>query len=468
MKNKIIESYDRMASAARKWRKRNRYYHREIENLLKFLIPSDATLVEIGCGAGDLLTSLPARKKAGIDISPEMLALGRKDHPDIEFIEDDVERLKTREKYDYVLMSELVGSLVDIETAFKEVQHVIDGNGRLVIVYHNYLWMPLLWLAEKMGLKARPPLQNWVGPADMENFLYLAGFEVIRSGKRMLCPYNIPLLGWLINRLPARLPLLQMFGLIQYVVARPRPRHRADVGVSVIVPARNEKGNIEQIVERTPNFPGYSEIIFVEGHSRDGTWEEILRVAEKYRGRRNIVTTRQDGVGKGDAVRKGFGLARGELLMILDADMTVPPEELPKFYEAYVSGCGDFINGSRLVYPMEKQAMRFLNVLGNKFFAMAFSWLLSQRIKDTLCGTKVLLKSDYDRVAANRAYFGDFDPFGDFDLIFGAAKINLKLVEVPVRYKSRTYGTTQIQRFRHGWLLLQMCVFAARKLKFNP
>ena len=173
----------------------------------------------------------------------------------------------------------------------------------------------------------------------------------------------------------------------------------------------------------------------------------------------------QDGTGKGDAVTKGIFPRDRRLLMILDADLTMPPEDLPKFYDAIVSGKGEFINGSRLVYPMEQQAMTVLNLLGNKFFSMAFSWLLGERVKDTLCGTKVLFRKDYERIAASRAYFGDFDPFGDFDLLFGASKLNLKILEVPIRYQERTYGTTNINRFQHGWLLLKMTAYGFLRLK---
>jgi glycosyltransferase involved in cell wall biosynthesis len=179
----------------------------------------------------------------------------------------------------------------------------------------------------------------------------------------------------------------------------------------------------------------------------------------------DIKVLAQDGKGKGDAVRKAFEHARGDVLMILDADLTMPPEALPKFYEALASGKGEFINGTRLVYPMENDAMRFLNWVANRVFSWLFTWLLNQRFTDTLCGTKVLAKGHYQQIARNRNYFGDFDPFGDFDLIFGAAKANLKIIEIPIKYASRKYGETQISRFRHGWLLLRMVVFAFRKLK---
>ncbi|MEX2449962.1 MAG: glycosyltransferase family 2 protein [Rhodospirillales bacterium] len=179
----------------------------------------------------------------------------------------------------------------------------------------------------------------------------------------------------------------------------------------------------------------------------------------------DIKCTQQDGKGKGDAVWKGFDMARGDILMILDADLTVRPEDLPKFYRVIASEKGEFVNGTRMVYSMEGGAMRFLNYLANWTFAKIFSYLLNQRFTDTLCGTKVLRKSAYEKIKQNRSYFGDFDPFGDFDLIFGASKLSQKIVEVPVRYASRSYGTTQISRFRHGVLLLRMVVFAFFKLK---
>ena len=364
-------------------------------------------------------------------------------------------------------MSELVGSLNNVDASLKSVRSVMEPDGHLVLITHNYLWQPLLLVLEWLGLKHRPPMQNWLSLGDLENLLYLAGFEVVKVDRRVLLPIGVPLLSSLCNRILVRLPFVRRIGLICYVVARRIPDPRRDLAVSVVVPARNERGNIREIVARIPVLPAGTEVIFVEGHSRDGTWEEIQNAIAEYDGQLQIVAARQSGAGKGDAVRAGFRIATGDLLMILDADMTVDPEDLWKFYEAYRAGKGEFLNGCRLVYPVEKEAMRFLNTMENRFFALAFSWLLSQRIKDTLCGTKVVGRIDYERIVNQRGYFGEFDPFGDFDLLFGAAKLNLKIVEVPVRYHSRKYGTTNIARFRHGWRLFRMCVFAARKLKFN-
>ncbi|HEY7676990.1 MAG TPA: glycosyltransferase family 2 protein, partial [Candidatus Methylomirabilis sp.] len=314
-----------------------------------------------------------------------------------------------------------------------------------------------------------------------ENVFYLNGFETIKKGYRFLCPKRIPLLAPLLNRFLARLPVLRKLCLVEYLVVRPAPDAfppgspsggpaagaARDYSVSVIVPCKDEVGNIEGLVERLPALGTHTEMIFVDGDSKDGTPEAILKMREKARGRRDITLLHQrPATGKGDAVRMGFDAARGDILIILDSDLSVDPEDLPKFCRALVEGKGELINGSRLVYEMEKQAMRPLNLLGNKFFSLAFTWLLEQRIRDTLCGTKALFRRDYEQIKAQRAFFGDFDPFGDFDLLFGAARLNLRIVEVPVRYRERTYGTTKIHRWQHGWLLLRMCGIAIRKLKF--
>jgi glycosyltransferase involved in cell wall biosynthesis len=286
---------------------------------------------------------------------------------------------------------------------------------------------------------------------------------------KLLIPLYIPLLSELINRFVAPLPFFRAFNLLNIAVTRPlhrqAPRHAAP-SVSVIVPARNEAGNIETAILRTPKMGPDDELIFIEGHSTDDTWERIVEMKERYQAKRSISIARQSGKGKGDAVRQGFALATKELVMILDADLTTPPEELPRFYAALVSDKGEFINGSRLVYPMEKEAMRFLNMVANKFFALMFSFVLGQRFKDTLCGTKVLTRANYLKLAAHRDFFGDFDPFGDFDLLFGAARMALRIVEVPVHYRERTYGKTNIQRWRHGLILLRMLRFAATRIKF--
>ena len=462
----LVEYFDRLAPERAHWMARNYYYHQQLARIFSFFIPAGRSVLEVGSGIGRLLNAVKPGRGLGLDVSPKMVEIARAGHPHLEFRVEDVERLQTEEKFEYVIASDLIGFLYDVQQSFENLHRVCMPHTRIVISGYNFVWEPLVRLAEKLGLKARQPIQNWLGMADVENLLELAGFEIIRRNSRLLLPKSVPLLSELCNRLLVNLPVFKHLGLVFTLVARPKPllsqsRHSC----SVIVPCRNERGNVEAVAQRTPEIGAHTELIFVEGNSSDGTAEEIQRVIAKYP-EKDIKFMKQDGKGKGDAVRKGFAAARGDVLMILDADLTIPPEVLPKFFEALVCGRGEFIHGSRLIYPMEKQAMRFLNLLANKFFSVVFTYLLDQRFKDTLCGTKVLFRRDYELLAANRAYFGDFDPFGDFDLIFGAAKLNLKIVEIPVHYRERTYGMTNISRFRHGCLLLRMSFHAMRKIKF--
>ncbi|MDP3800082.1 MAG: bifunctional class I SAM-dependent methyltransferase/glycosyltransferase family 2 protein [bacterium] len=466
-KNLLKEYFDCLALNRDKWIRRNNYYHKSLKDLCRFVVPAKSSVLEVGCGTGDLLNSIEPSYGLGIDFSGRMIEIASKKYPNLNWRVADAEKLELGESFDYIIFSDLLGYLNDIERAFWSLRSVSNNKTRVVITYYNYFWEPVLRLAEFLHLKAKQPIQNWLSPNDVENMLGLAGFEIIKQGNKVLLPVYIPLVSIFVNKILANLPLLSRLGLIQYVVARPIPEDRKNYSVSIIIPARNEKGNIENAIKRMPSFGTTQEIIFIEGHSTDDTFDEIKRVADHYTGKYNIKWARQKGKGKGDAVRLGFEMATGDILMILDADLTMPPEDLPKFYNAIASGRGEFINGSRLVYPLENESMRFLNILGNKFFSLMFSWILGQRIKDTLCGTKVLFKKDYELIAANRKYFGDFDPFGDFDLLFGAAKLNLKIVEMPIRYQARTYGDTNIQRWRHGWLLLKMTLFAARKFKFR-
>jgi hypothetical protein len=379
-----------------------------------------------------------------------------------------LEALSSRD-VDFVLLNGTLHYDSDIQALLGDLRTHTSPSTRLVITYYSSLWRPWIMLASLLGLRKKQPENNWITHDDITNMLLICDYELVRSESRILLPIPIPLLSAFINRFLAPLPGIRHLNLVNIVIARPRFPAEADApqpSVSVVVAARNEAGNIEEIINRTPQMGPDDELIFIEGGSSDNTWEMIGQMAEKYGSSRTILTGQQDGKGKGDAVRKGFGMASKDILMILDADMTVPPEDLPRFYEAIRTDKGEYINGSRLVYPMEKEAMRFFNIIGNKFFAAAFSFVLGQQFRDTLCGTKVLTKTNYEKLAYHRSYFGDFDPFGDFDLIFGAARMGLKIVEVPIRYRERKYGDTNISRWSHGVILLKMLVFAARRIKF--
>jgi ubiquinone/menaquinone biosynthesis C-methylase UbiE len=459
------EYFDSAAETRLKWRKRNRYYNELLEKYFRFIIPASSKVLEVGCGTGDLLNAVNPKIGVGIDYSPNMINVASEKHKNFFFFVQDAEDIKLNETFDYIILSDLLSSVQDVQKVFRCLQTVADENTRIIVSNYNYLWEPLLKFGESIGLKQKQPLMNWLSAKDIINILSLEGFELIKSERKILFPKKIPVLSSFLNSFVINLPIIKNLSLVNLLVVRKKEGKKAEHSVTIVVPARNEKGNIESAITRTPSFGISQEFIFIEGGSKDGTYEEILRVKEKYSDKK-IVDLKQSGKGKGNAVREAFEAASGEVLMILDADLTMPPEDLQKYYEALISNKGKFINGCRLVYPMEGQAMRFLNLLANKFFGVLFTYLLGQNLKDTLCGTKVLYKKDYINIISNRKYFGDFDPFGDFDLLFGASKLNLKIVEMPIRYKDRQYGETQIKRFSHGWLLIKMSIFAAKKMKF--
>ena len=463
-----IAHWDTVALALDRWKGLGGYYHERLTEVYKWLVRPGLRVLELGCGTGDLLAALEPSDGLGVDFSAEMIRRARVRHPPMRFVQSDVHDFQDDQTFDVIILSDLVNDLWDIQAVLRRVARMSTPRTRVIINTYSRLWEQPLALVRRFGL-AKPNLRlNWVTVEDLTNLLYLCGFEVMRRWSEFLLPVRLPLLSGLCNRYLVRFAPFRWLALTNFIVARPQP-HEPSPGeepiVSVVVPARNEAGNIEPIVVRTPEMGRRTELIFVEGHSKDNTYEAV-QAAISAHPERCAKLFRQPGKGKGDAVRTGFAQAGGDVLMILDADMTVAPEDLPRFYEALRDGKGEFINGVRLVYPMEDRAMRFFNLVGNKFFSRAFSWILGQPVKDTLCGTKVLWKRDYEAIAANRSYFGDFDPFGDFDLLFGAAKLNLKIVDLPIRYRQRTYGTTNIRRWRHGWLLVRMVLVGARRLKF--
>ena len=441
-------------------------YHRRLRTLYRNVIHPGQAVLEIGCGRGDLLAALDPSRGVGIDFSREMLRAAADLHPSLEFIHADAHDLDgVNGPFDFVIFSDLLNDLWDVQLFLEQVRRVCTPSTRIVFNFHNYLWALPLRMAQTAGFATPMLPQNWLTVEDIRGLLHLTGFEMISHRPEILFPLPVPVIEPLCNRYLSKVAPFSLLDLTNIIVAGTVPPPRVEgpaPTVSVIVPARNEAGNIAVLLERVPRMGGGTEVLFVEGGSSDGTFEAIQNEISPQRGL-SVRVLRQSGVGKGDAVRLGFENATGDILMILDADMTVAPEDLPKFYRALVGKRADLINGVRLVYPMHEKAMRFFNLVANKFFSMAFTWMLGQTIKDTLCGTKALWKRDYQRIAALPDYFGGLDPFGDFDLLFGASRLNLKIIDLPVRYSDRTYGTTNITRWSHGWLLLRMAARAAKK-----
>ncbi len=456
-------------------RRRHHYYYDSLARILRVRVPQGLRVLDLGCGAGHLLSALEPSHGVGVDVSAPAIREARERYgrEGLRFVEGDVADpavlAEAGGPFDVILLVNVVTHLTDVQRTLEGLHAVSHDRTRVLIYSYSRLWQPLLRLAELLGLKHEQPPEAWLPPEEIKNMLALADFEVVRDDAHLVCPVRIPLLADLANRYLGRLPLLQAFSLVFGIVARPSPARSASSRpksptVSVVIPCRNEAGHIRPLVAALPRLPQGSECLFVEGNSTDDTAAVIRRTIEE-NPHLPLRFFEQPGKGKGDAVRFGFAQAKGDVLLILDSDMGVAPADVPKFVDALARGKCEMVNGSRLVYPMEGRAMRFLNLLANKFFAFLFSWLLGQQVRDTLCGTKALWREDYERIAANRSYFGDFDPFGDFDLLFGAARLNLRIADLAVRYHERRYGETNISRFRHGWLLLQMSAFAARKLK---
>jgi SAM-dependent methyltransferase len=463
----IAQAFDVLAEANPETPRPARGYHRQITALTRAAVRPGATVLEIGCGSGDLLAALEPSRGVGIDVSGRMVERARARHPGLTFEQVAGEDFELGETFDYIVLSDLVPYVDDLLALFRNVAAHSGPGTRIIVNSFSQLWRPALAVLELLRLKSRTPTRNWMTADDVANLLQLNGLETVTRNRRILFPLQIPLVSALLNGVLAGVWVIRQLCLTWWIVARPvPPDDPRELSVSIVVPAKNEAGMIERIVAETPALGSATELIFVEGHSTDGTREEIERQIALHP-ERAIVYVEQAGRGKGDAVRLGFERARHDALIILDADLTVRPQDLAPFVDALATGRAELANGSRLVYGLEPGAMRFLNLLGNKFFSLVFSGLIGQPVKDTLCGTKALSRRRYEEIAAGRSYFGDFDPFGDFDLLLGAARLQLKIVDVPVRYHPRTYGETKISRFRHGWVLFRMALFAFRKLKIQ-
>jgi SAM-dependent methyltransferase len=468
----LREHFDRVADHDKGPRRWQRGFHAQLLRHFRHQIAEGSRVLEWGCGAGDLLAGLKPARGLGLDFSPRMIARAIGRHggcPAIEFRGADIETDPVTEPFDHIILDYLTGYLPDIQSALKSLHAAALPRTRLHITTINTLWLFPLRLAAGSGLVSPQPPSNWLSHDDLFNLLELAGWEVVAFEHLQLFPFEAPLVSGLANRLLVKLPLIRHLGATVAITARPRqaPVLPGEVSCSVVVPARNEAGNIRAALERIPVLGRRTEVIFVEGHSTDDTLATIQRETAAYRGPHLIRVLPQTGTGKWDAVRTGLAAAQGDVLVIQDADLTAPPEDLSKFFDALASGTAEFVNGSRLIYPVEKGAMQFLNMIGNKFFSRALSYVLGQQIKDSLCGTKMLLRSDYERLSRRIAPFGAFDPFGDFNLLFGAALLNLRIRDVPVRYKDRVYGRTNISRFRHGWMLLKMTWWGLRHLRWR-
>lgn len=472
-KNTIATFFDSLANKRSYWISKNTGFHSEDIKMLKEIIPKGKRVLELGCGNGHVLDSLQPSVGVGIDISTKMILEAKKKYVKYDFKDGDIHGLENIIKdqhFDFILISDTIGYLNNVQDVLSKIHSYCTPQTRLIVSYFSPFWSPILSMATYFKCKMPdldPPLFS---TSDITNFLNISNFETVRIEKKILLPIKFFGLERLINRFIAVLPLVSHLCLRQYLVSRSLKVHKQSLpqSASIIIPVKNESGNIKNAIKNIPKFSKNIEIIFVEGNSDDNTWSEIQSIIKSkvYEKKGYIVKAfKQKGKGKGDAVFYGFSLAQNDVLMILDGDLTVPPEELKKFWDLISTGEAEFINGSRLIYPLDDNAMRLLNYIANKIFSHLFTWTLGQRYTDTLCGTKVIRRRDYESSRIANLDLERFDPFGDFYLIFSASRMSLKMIEVPIRYKARTFGVTQISRFSHGFQLLKMLTFAFFKIK---
>jgi SAM-dependent methyltransferase len=462
------EQLAQIAPRREDWITSNRYYYKLLARLLRFLVQPQKRVLSVRCDIGNLLAAVEPRAGKGIDICAEIIEIAEQRNPSLKFgvafpdKEEFRQAFRPGEKFDYILFND-IGDTVDV------LQPLCERHTRVLVTTYNHLWEPLVSFAEWTGMKVPRTEQNWLSTADIRNLLNLAGFEALETHRIVLLPKYLPLLSVFLNHFCARLPFLSRLCMTQVVVARvvPSAVARHDLSVSVVIPCKNEKGNVEDAVRRIPPLAGRTEIIFCDDQSTDGTAEEVRRVQSFYP-EKDIRLEHGPGVCKSRNVWTGFNTAKGDVLVILDADLTTIPEELPYFIDVIASGQAEFVNGSRLVYPVPKGAMNGANMLGNKFFSVAFTYLLGQRVKDTLCGTKVLWRSDWERIRPMLGSWGTEDRWGDYELLFGAAKLNLKILDLPVHYQERIYGSTKMTKvLRNGVVMLRMCWHGFVKLKLG-
>ncbi len=367
--------------------------------------------------------------------------------------------LKDKNKTQLLLLNGNLNYWVDIQKELEELKTKINRNTRIIAIVYSYYAKWIFKLLNRLKLRSAILPRNYISLNSLSHIFKLSGYEMIYFKPLIFFPFRFVFIGDMLNLILKNIPIIKNLCFVGSIVLRPIITEKSEKSLSIIIPAKNERENITRFfAEITQIEKSNTEIIFVEGHSSDRTWNKIEELIKEYHGDLNIKLYKQPAKGKKDAVEYGFSKASGDLILILDSDLTVSVDEIKKFYNAYCEGLADFINGDRLVYPMEKNAMRFLNWIGNVFFAKVLSVCLNQKIGDSLCGTKLFPRVFLKPMKEWIRHFNKTDPFGDFELLFAASELCLGIVDVPVHYSSRKYGTTQIQRFYNGWQLIRMLV----------
>ena len=459
-KEVIKEYFEHVAPDWEHWQKRNSFYHATISNLIAGMIPPSSRVLELGCGLGDLLASLNPSSGIGLNVAQGLTDRASQKHPRLEFHTSDVDSAGLPRSFEpqYIVMTNMLDYVHDIWDVMGSLKPAVHEHTLLIITTNNPLWAPLLRLASNLKLRFPESPRNFITNRDICSVLHLQGFDIVEEGLTLPVPKRIPVLGDLINAIVPEVPVLRFVSSLQYIAARPRIP-RPPLSCSVVIPCHNEADNIQECLRRVPNIGTRTEIVVVDDGSTDDTCQRVKEVMAADSRVRLIVLEKNQG--KASAVRAGFEAAEGDVLMILDADMAVTPEELPKFLTPLQDGTADLVNGTRLIYPMHGKAMKVANFLGNKGFCFLASKVIRQRVSDTLCGTKAFLKRDFVRMPISGT-----EHWGDFDLLFGAARLKLRILEIPVHYTERRAGKSKMRAMIEGWSFLWSCLTGWRSLRF--
>lgn len=366
-------------------------------------------------------------------------------------IDSQIENIE--KKFDVIVVTDVLEIYSDIYLFLEKLNNLLEDNGKLILSSVNTRWGNLLKIAELLGLKSKTNNFSYIHLNKIEKISNGAGYDLIETITRQFIPFKFLYLGNIINKILELLLFYFKFGVKTYIVLRKISIREKSLSKTIIIPAKNEEGNLEELVSRIPKFEN-CEIIFSIGESSDRTLEVSKKIIDK-NSDFNIKLIEQSKNGKANAVWEAIALSSGDVLAILDSDLSVDPETLKDFFKIIESNSADFVNGTRLVYEMEKGSMRIINKLGNRVFQYLIGKIINEDLTDSLCGTKVFKKDLIKKIFWWQDNFNLKDPFGDFDLIFAASYTGQKILEYPIHYRTRKYGTTQISRFRDGFKLVK-------------
>tara|TARA_B110000977_G_scaffold125183_1_gene160299 strand:+ start:1495 stop:2904 length:1410 start_codon:yes stop_codon:yes gene_type:complete len=342
-----------------------------------------------------------------------------------------------------------------------DLNEKIDNECRVIVLSKSIFWSTLINFYKKIK-NIGPDKNNFLPYSNLRKIFLNTNFEIVKNEKIIFFPFQFSLLTKFINQI-FRFPVLNFFCMINLTVLKKvqKKNYQAEgKKISFIIPCKNEGGNIKFFYEKIINSTINAEFLFGNDNSSDNTLDEIKKLQQAIPNK-EIKIYDGPGVCKSENVYKGINLASGEIILIYDADLTVSFDDLVNSINLLLKTDADFINCTRMIMPQQKNAMKFLNFYGNLFFAFLFSILFKQKITDTLCGTKIFFKKDWEQIKKYNNTWGAKDLWGDFDLLLGAYKNNLKIVENPISYTDRKEDETKMTGIIKNSIRMLIITFVA-------